>query len=1680
MSEVLRDLVVSLSLDGDNFSRNLTSINKQIQEAESEFRRAAAGVDNFEKSAKGLAAQSASLQQKFTLQQKAVTQYERALEAANKKLETAHLRQGKLTASLAEASTRNGDLKTKVAAATKQYEAFQRELGDTDSATIAAKANLDALSQEYAESSAEVKKLEGQLAANTKSLQNNADAVTKARTNLNQAQAALKQTEAQIKATTDKLARLQSTWTKTGDTLSVFGTKCAAVSTAMSKVGKGMTAALTTPVLALGTAAIKASVDFESAFTGVRKTVDATEQEYERLSDAVKKMSTEVATSSGTIAEVMANAGQLGIQNDYLVEFTRTMIDLGNSTDIAANEAATAIAQFGNVTNMAQADIGRFGAALVDLGNNYATTESAIMHMATRLAAAGSQVGLSQSQILGFATALSSVGLEAEAGGTAFSKAMIQMQVAVETGNDSLADFARVSGLTKQAFKDLWNSNPAGAIEAFIVGLSRMDEQGVSSIATLEEMGLKEVRLRDTLMRATNATKLFASAQKTANKAWTENTALTSEADKRYATMESRLKNLKNTAVLAAQRIGDDLTPTIRRLIDGANGLLEKFMALDEKQRLMIIKFAAIAAAAGPAILAFSKVVKVVGIVSTGFGKFALSVGKAGGGWKGFLSVLGKSPAVWLAVGAAVVVATKALYDYATGATQAREALEGMNRTADKWASHAAESIYNNEGLASFGLSKDDFKGAFALKSASAWKDGLIRVWTDGQKETKEIVTEWTDSFKALNVGMTESLQKLKSDATATGHSEVADTIQKDIDALAAMDAEVEKLLKKRQKGLLSEKDKLRLDGLIDAREAIQVKYILVPDGENGYAQILQGIETEKAKAQARGQKYVDNAVYERGLTSTAQGYAAVTAAIDERYDAEYKVIQLMAEGSDKTAAQAALDAQYNADRKAAAQEYADVLKQIVLPVWHEDGIQQASADMDKLMQLFREYSTIGGDGYQDPALLTQMDALTSGMNEDDLVSYIGLLQQVQSLLDGGMSEAEVQAMFPEFDFSQNLDELAALADFASQRSGELEGLSKILNEMIPEEMQKLAVDLDLTLAQQRWAEFAANPGVITTDAVIGNYAQAEEAPVPQPIVDALVQSYSEIENGASTVQLSPNDVVAEVASYLEAEGANISALKPDQVEAIVNAYAEATGCDKSALLQAFTAYITAYDDTKAVKPTLSIKVSITGYDLAAYNEFVRNNPVEVEGRVRLGEVYRNPLDVLNAPGAKFYQNGQEIPVGVVPKEKLTADTLFVLAADGTMHVLITPVVEGTAESMQAANDLLKSTEHQGSLGAKLFGDDTLADIQRLNEYLTGINNEMNSWLNFGGWMDGWDRSAAAGTISNYLDATEIGNIQAVVNEAIKALNNGETLSEEMIANLQSISNLVNLMDSIGVGENILAGIAEGMTQAGTDTSAETVAANLEAALNAALGIQSPSTRMKPVGENVAAGVGEGMAGYDLSSDAATLANGVAAAVGAALTGDALSAVGTAAASGLASAMSSYSMAATGSTVSANVKGAVSGSLNLTTLRAVGVNAMAGLTAGINAGRLGVIAAMRAAARAAVNAAKAELRIASPSGVFRDEVGRMAMKGLGQGAILESKAQAKVIRNAARFLSGEAQAGFGGSASFDNRKTYNQNSTSTINVEKLYVRDEQDIRSLAIEIASLTKRQQRGRGLRMA
>ena len=133
MAETLRELVVALSLDSSNFSRNMRTINQQIKEAESTFRLAGAGVQNYEKTIAGTEAKLSMLGQKLTQQQRAVEQYSRALVAANDKLKENYDRHQDYTQRLEQAKARQEDLLFEVEAATYAYENTRDSLGETDS-----------------------------------------------------------------------------------------------------------------------------------------------------------------------------------------------------------------------------------------------------------------------------------------------------------------------------------------------------------------------------------------------------------------------------------------------------------------------------------------------------------------------------------------------------------------------------------------------------------------------------------------------------------------------------------------------------------------------------------------------------------------------------------------------------------------------------------------------------------------------------------------------------------------------------------------------------------------------------------------------------------------------------------------------------------------------------------------------------------------------------------------------------------------------------------------------------------------------------------------------------------------------------------------------------------------------------------------------------------------------------------------------------------------------------------------------------------------------------------------------------------------------------------------------------------------------------------------------------------
>ncbi len=489
------------------------------------------------------------------------------------------------------------------------------------------------------------------------------------KTKYENAEASLNNMKSSLEKTNKQLIEHAEKSEQAAKKLKDLGTDAEFVGEKMQSAGDKMTKYLTVGILGAGAAAAKAAIDYEEAFAGVAKTVDGTEEQLKELNGQILDMSTTLPTSATEIAGVAEAAGQLGIEVDNVGDFTEVMVKLGMSTNLSAEEAASSLAKFANITKMSRRDYDNLGATIVDLGNNFATTERDIVEMATRLASTGTITGKTEPQMMAIATALSSVGIEAEAGGSAISKLMKKMDVSVQTyetasktikktghslrdlelmasldkdsfkgvaeslkmttkelqtmmGNaKSLEQFSDVAGMTADQFIQAYGQDSVAALGSFIDGLNDTERHGKNSVEILQDMGLTEVRLSNAVLALSSSEGILNKAVDTANQAWSKNSALQTEVDKRTETTGSKMKLAKNELTKTAVIMGDNFLPVIADVAAKVGELAKKFGALDKDTQKSIVKFALVVAAAGP-------VTKVFGGLTSGIGKTATNVSK--------------------------------------------------------------------------------------------------------------------------------------------------------------------------------------------------------------------------------------------------------------------------------------------------------------------------------------------------------------------------------------------------------------------------------------------------------------------------------------------------------------------------------------------------------------------------------------------------------------------------------------------------------------------------------------------------------------------------------------------------------------------------------------------------------------------------------------------------------------------------------------------------------------------------------------------------------------------------------------------------------------------------------------------------------------------------------------------
>lgn len=490
-----------------------------------------------------------------------------------------------------------------------------------------------------------------------------------------------------------------------------------------------------------------AATEFESAMTGVAKTTDMSDEELAAISEEIQRLSTEIPITTTELASVAETAGQLGIAKENLLEFSTVMSMLATATTMTADEGATMLAQFANITQMDPSMYSNLASSIVYLGNNYATTEQKITEMSQGIAASASLAGMSEADMLGLSAAVSSLGIETQMGSTSISKLTSDLMTAVETG-EGLDEFARVANMTAGEFKTAWGEDAAGALSAFITGLSDTDRLGQSAIVTLTDLGITETRMQRTILSLSNSGDLLTSAISSANSAWKDNTALVDEANKRYATTESQQKMMQNAYKNLQVELGENFTPVLKNIYSMANGIFSGIAGFVEK-------------APG--------VTKAIGSIVIGLTAFAAAITAivvATKAWKVAQTALNEAIAAnsyLLAIGA-VIGLTAAIVTFVGTMSSAEEEMEQLNATSEQQRKEL-ESL------------KAEYASVCETQGETSAEAQVLKKQIDDQSEAfeanKKTAAEYAEEIEAANEAYRELIER---------HEEQIDAIETEYD----------------------------------------------------------------------------------------------------------------------------------------------------------------------------------------------------------------------------------------------------------------------------------------------------------------------------------------------------------------------------------------------------------------------------------------------------------------------------------------------------------------------------------------------------------------------------------------------------------------------------------------------------------------------------------------------------------------------------------------------------------------------------------------------------------------------------------------------------------------------------------------------------------------------------------
>lgn len=526
-------------------------------------------------------------------------------------------------------------LKEKVNAAKTAYEESAKATGKDSEET-------QKLKQEY-------ENLEVRLQRSTNTIKNTETAITRQEAAINDSEAALNEFEAELREVNAELARAQ---------FDAYAEKAGKIGSAVESVGKKLMP-VTTGILAIGTAAVKTTADFDSEISKVSAISGATGSDIESLRDKAREMGEKTKFSASEAAQGMQYMAMAGWKTQEMLDGLEGIMNLAAASgeDLATTSdiVTDALTAFG----LSAKDSGHFSDILAAASSNANTNVSMMGETFKYAAPVLGSLGYTAEDASLAIGLMANAGIKSSQAGTALRGAFTNLAKPTET--------------------------VATAMEKY--GISLTDSEG-------NMLSMREVmeQLREKLGGLSEAEQANAAASLFGKNAMSGMLAIINGSDADFDKLSNAIANCDGMSEQMADTMNDNLKgqitilisqlqelaisfgeilmPTIRNIVTHIQNLVDKLNNMDEGQKKNIIRIGLFAAAIAPLLIAVGKLIqftadtsKAIGTLVEGFSKVGGMAGIATKAHKALSSAIGllASPvgiAVAAVAGLVAVIAT--------------------------------------------------------------------------------------------------------------------------------------------------------------------------------------------------------------------------------------------------------------------------------------------------------------------------------------------------------------------------------------------------------------------------------------------------------------------------------------------------------------------------------------------------------------------------------------------------------------------------------------------------------------------------------------------------------------------------------------------------------------------------------------------------------------------------------------------------------------------------------------------------------------------------------------------------------------------------------------------------------------------------------------------------------------